>query len=147
MDALALDDVQVALRSAPLFATAPEAELQAIAAELELRSYAPKQAIFVEGEHASELILIRSGEAGVAGRDLTGQTIRLAAVGPGTVMGEIGLVRDVPRTATVIALTALDAYVLGRDAFSRLSATCPDFATHVRQRVDMLELDSFVRRA
>lgn len=147
MATLALDDVHVALRAAPLFADTPEVELRAIAVELAPRSYPPRQAILTEGETSSELLLIHSGEAGVVGQDLTGQPVKLATVGPGTVMGEIGLVRDMPRTATVIALTPVEVFALPREAFLRLSATCPDFAAHVRQRADMLELDSFVRRA
>ncbi len=148
MDApAALAPALEALKGAPLFAPVPDDELRALASVLESRTFASGALIMREGESASELLILRSGSARVTGRDLAGQTVTLATLAPGAVLGEIGLLRDVPRTATVVAEGDVDAFVLTRAAFERLTDACAVATAHLRQRADMLDLDSFVRRA
>jgi CRP/FNR family transcriptional regulator, cyclic AMP receptor protein len=74
-----------------------------------------------EGQSGSEFFVIIDGEVSVA-KD--GQEIR--TMGPGDFFGEIALLEDTPRTATVTAKTPLRFFVLTRQAFRSLLAHQPE---------------------
>ncbi|MBI4499200.1 MAG: cyclic nucleotide-binding domain-containing protein [Chloroflexi bacterium] len=140
-------DLLPLLRSTALFTGVPAEELQAIAARLSRERFAAGETILREGEVGDTCYLIRRGRAGVVSRDLIGQEVTLATFGPGAHFGEVALVTQGKRTATVRALEAVDVYVLSRADFVRLEQTCPAFATHVRQQVHLLTVDAFLRKA
>ena len=113
MDARLVEPDHLAtLRSIELFAPMPAPALEALARRLERVSYDAGEAILVEGEASDRFFLIRTGSVEVtqAGR-------LLRAEGPGEFFGEIGLLRDVPRTATVTALEPTELLALERADF------------------------------
>jgi CRP-like cAMP-binding protein len=74
-------------------------------------------------------VLIRQGDRGDRVYLVEGGVLevlrdgaQVAELGPGSVAGEIALLRDVPRTATVVASIDSDLYALGRDEFLRTVA-------------------------
>jgi MFS family permease len=100
------------LRGSPIFAPLPEPALEALAARLEPRHVEAGAVIFNQGDPGDEYYVIDAGRVSVA---VDGETV--AELGPGEGFGEIALVRDVPRTATVTALTELSLYALEREHF------------------------------
>ena len=70
-----------------------------------------------QGERGDRVYLVEGGALEVL-RDGS----HVADLGPGSVAGEIALLRDVPRTATVVAAIDSDLYVLGRGEFLRTVA-------------------------
>ena len=77
-----------------------------------------------QGEIGREFVILLEGEAEVA-RD--GKVI--AVRGPGDYIGEIALLDNRPRTATVTAKTDVAAEVLNRAEFSSLLADAPDLSS------------------
>lgn len=100
------------LRDSPIFAPLPEATLEALAARLEPRRVEAGAVVFGQGDPGDEFYVIESGRVSVT---VDGETI--SELGPGEGFGEIALLRDVPRTATVRALAEVALYALDREHF------------------------------
>jgi hypothetical protein len=100
------------LRGVPIFAPLPVPELERLAKALAPAAAGAGSAVFQQGERGDRFYVIRAGRAEV---EVDGRPLR--TLGSGDSFGEIALVRDVPRTATVRALTDLDLLALERDVF------------------------------
>ena len=100
------------LRRVPIFAPLPVPELERLAKALTPVRIDSGATVFRQGDLGDRLYVIRDGRSEV---EFDGKRVR--ELGPGDVFGEIALVRDVPRTATVRALTSLELLALERDVF------------------------------
>jgi CRP-like cAMP-binding protein len=76
--------------------------------------------IFSEGEKSSGLMIFVRGTAEVFKHTANRQRQTLATVHAPTILGEMGLLRDTPRTATVKTLTDCEFHLLTRTQFLRL---------------------------
>lgn len=99
------------LRAIPMFALLPQPTIERLAAVAEPAVVPAGTTVFAHGDPGDRFYLIDSGRALV---DLGGGHREL---GPGDFFGEIALLRDTPRTATVRAVDVLHLYVLARDDF------------------------------
>lgn len=90
-----------------------------LAAQLRPLTAAAGQVLMQQGELAVSFLLIGSGRAEVThvGEDGHDTVVSLE---PGLIVGEIALLRDAPRTATVVATEALTGWVGGREAFATM---------------------------
>jgi hypothetical protein len=95
------------LRRNPLFSPLPLTALDRLAESLAPVSYAEGEVLMREGDPGDRYVLIEDGEVEVRsdGRSL-------GRYGPGDGVGEIALLRRVPRTATVTTRTRVDAYAI-----------------------------------
>jgi MFS family permease len=100
------------LRRIAIFAELPEAVLEHLAAGATPESAAPFQTVVSQGETGHRFYVIAEGRAAVEADEA-----ELRGLGPGDFFGEIALLRDVPRTATVRALEPLRLYTVERDEF------------------------------
>ncbi len=100
------------LSGSPIFAPLPPPVLEALAIRLEPRRLATGETVFAQGDPGDDYYLIEAGRVQV---EVDGEPV--AELGPGEGFGEIALLREVPRTATVIALTDLELYALEREHF------------------------------
>jgi MFS family permease len=100
------------LRVIPIFAPLPPMTLEQLASHLSHLSVPAGRVVFRQGEPGDLFYVISGGEVAVAvdGRPQV-------TLGRGAYFGEIALLRDVPRTATVTALTEVELYALERDVF------------------------------
>ncbi|GAA1154058.1 hypothetical protein GCM10009606_35470 [Nocardioides aquiterrae] len=95
-----------------IFAPLPPAAVEALARKLEPAPYAAGATVMTAGEHAEGFYVILSGRV-----EVTQDGRLLRTEGPGEYVGEIGLLRDVPRTATVTATEDTVLLGLGRPDF------------------------------
>jgi hypothetical protein len=114
-----LDDTMVArdedldlLRTVPVFDPLPLPALEQLASGLRPRHVPAGEVVYRQGEAGDGCFVIEHGSAEVIG---DGRPI--ATVGPGELVGEIALLRHVPRTATVRAVTEMDLRLLDADRF------------------------------
>jgi NADH:ubiquinone reductase (H+-translocating) len=87
--------------------------------------FEPGQVVFREGDRGDWLYVVTEGEVEVLRSDGMGSTTPLRRLGPGECFGEIALVSDRPRSATVRALCATNVVAVDREAFQTLFATLP----------------------
>ncbi len=100
------------LRRIPIFAPMPQAMIESLAGSLVTEHAPAGTAILSEGQSSDRFLVIVSGRV-----EVTQQGTHLRHEGPGEFFGEIGLLRDVPRTATVTALEDTTLLSLARDQF------------------------------
>jgi CRP-like cAMP-binding protein len=115
-----------ALGQCPFFATLSRNELIELAKATEDMEVEEGKALTREGESGREFFVIIDGEVAV---EKGGNEIR--RMGPGDFFGEIALIEDTPRTATVTAVTPLRFFVLTRQSFRSLLAHQPELAEKV----------------
>jgi CRP-like cAMP-binding protein len=107
------------LASLEVFAGCPAEALVPLAAQLRPLSAAPGQVLMQQGELAVSFLLIGSGRAEVTHAGADGHDT-VAQLEPGWIVGEIALLRDTVRSATVIASEQLAGWVGDRDAFATM---------------------------
>jgi cyclic nucleotide-binding protein/MFS transporter len=100
------------LRSQPLFAPLSLVTIEHLAGSMEPVTFEAGAYLMREGDYGDRYLFLDRGEAEVS---RFGEII--GRLGPGDGAGEIALIHDMPRTATVLAVTAVEAFALGRDDF------------------------------
>jgi protein lysine acetyltransferase len=107
------------LAALEVFAGCPAEALVPLAALLRPLTAAPGQVLMQQGELAVSFLLIGSGRAEVTHTGVDGHDT-VVELNPGLIVGEISLLRDAPRTATVVATERLTGWVGGREAFATM---------------------------
>jgi CRP-like cAMP-binding protein len=107
------------LAALEVFAGCSVDDLVPLASQLRPLTAAPGQVLMHQGELAVSFLLIGSGQAEVSHTGIDGHDT-IANSLPGMIVGEIALLRDGPRTATVIATEPLTGWVGGREAFATM---------------------------
>ena len=110
----------------PLFATCSKKELRLIANLADQVEWREGKTVIKEGRLGSEFFILIDGTASVS---QGGGKVR--DLGAGEWVGEIALVANVPRTATVVTSSPVRALVLTRGGFSRLIEDSPSIAAKV----------------
>ena len=108
------------------------AALQGVVANARIGSYAAGEVLFREGDPGDCLHLVRKGSVTVS-RQLGGRDTVLAYVPAGQYVGEMALLTDQPRTATVTAAVATETLQLDGSAFMALLAEHPQLRQRVSQ--------------
>ena len=94
--------------------------------EVDTVKLAPGDFLFREGDSGDKMYVLLEGEIEI----LLGDFV-LETVGPGSLIGEMALIHDNPRTATAVAKTPCRLAEISRRRFHFLVQQTPHFATHV----------------
>ena len=105
-------EILALLRAIPFFAPLTAPALERVMADLVRSEAEPGTLVIREGDRGDRFYVIVEGEVGV-----TRGGTHVQDVGPGGYVGEIALLRDVPRTASVTAKTHVDLLALEREPF------------------------------
>ena len=116
------------LKQVPLFSDLEDRELQDVARAMRQRTFSAGQEIAVEGESGVGFFVIEDGEAKVS---VHGDEVR--RLGPGDYFGEVALITQGPRTATVTADTDLKTYGMTFWEFRPLIEETPSLAWKMLQ--------------
>jgi CRP-like cAMP-binding protein len=103
-----------------LFAELDDRELASIANVAKTRRYAKDDVIFHADESGDVFCLIKEGQVKVTMISPEGKEIILSLLGPGEFFGEMALLDDEPRSATVVATEALELVTIWRSDFLQI---------------------------
>lgn len=112
---------RLALRKTPLFAELPPRALERLIPRMALLELSAGDLLFKEGEPGSSMFVISDGEVVVESHGS-----ELARLGPGAFFGEISLVTDLPRSASVRATRPLELLGIDRDVVRDAAAEQPE---------------------
>jgi CRP/FNR family cyclic AMP-dependent transcriptional regulator len=122
-------DVEV-LRSIPLFAKIEPAKLKLLAFTSEHLEFAEGDTLCRQGEAGDAAFIVLEGQADVLVEN-PGGAVKVATIHRNDIVGEIAILCDVPRTATVQATTRLVALRVSKDGFFNLVTQFPQVAVEV----------------
>lgn len=122
------------LRKIPLFAKIDPSKLKLLAFTSERLTYQAEQVVFNQGDMGDAAYIIIDGDASILINTDQGQ-IEVANLGKGDVVGEIAILCDVPRTATVRAKDALITLKISKDLFFRLVSEFPEIAVEIMREL------------
>jgi len=119
------------LNAVPLFAGLPESDLQAISSLSVTRQFPKNTLVICEGDHSDSLYVILSGKVKVFLNDEDGREVTLNLQGPGEYFGELALLDEAPRSASVITVEETRLAVLAKSAFDQCMEKNPKMALQV----------------
>lgn len=107
-------------RNLPLFAGLTDTETYDILRICGMETWAPGEVLFRQGDPGHSAVLIESGKIEILLETAAGRREVVARLGPGSVVGELGLIDPAPRSATAVAVEETSAYVLTGPRFDTL---------------------------
>ena len=119
------------LQSIPLFAGLSRKERQSVAQRADEVDVSAGRFMVTEGDFPYEFFAIEEGTAEVRRGDQF-----LAELGPGDFFGEMGLIGNAPRNASVIALTPITAVVMTGSDFRQIGRELPEVAAKIRAAIE-----------
>jgi CRP/FNR family cyclic AMP-dependent transcriptional regulator len=122
------------LRNIPLFAKLEPSKLKLLAFTSERITYEQDQVLFNQGDVGDAAYIIVEGAAKVMVDTPDGE-IEVAALGRNDFVGEIAILCDVPRTATVRASAKTITLRITKDLFFRLVAEFPDMSVEIMREL------------
>jgi len=127
---MGLEEEVAILKKIPLFARIDPTKLKLMAFASERMLFKPGQSVCKQGETGDSAYIIIEGEADILISSDGGQ-IKVASVGRNDNIGEIAILLDVPRTATVQATTNLSTLKITKDLFFRMVTDFPEMAVEI----------------
>jgi len=119
------------LRNVPLLSVLSESELVLLTKVVARKSYARGSQILRAGDPTDSLYILISGRAKVFMSDFDGKEVILAILGPNEFVGEMGLIDNSPRSASVMALESCEVVCISKSDFKRCLSENFDMAMTV----------------
>jgi len=125
MAAESVGEIKQQLAKVPLFHGVPDRALEIAASAVRKRVFEPGATIFQEGDKGEALYIMAKGLVKLSKVDLGGHEKTLAILQPPEFFGEMALLGQTTRSATVTTLNEVHCYLLFNDDFRRLLSEYP----------------------
>ena len=110
------------LKAVPLFSSFPEEQLRMLATVVTRKSATRSTIVMAGGDATDSLYIVLSGRLKVMMSDSDGKEVILSILGPGEFFGEMGLIDDSPRSASVVAIEACELLSIAKRDFKKCLA-------------------------
>ena len=129
------DEVDL-LRSIPMLASMPSNKLKLLAFASDRVSYSKGEMLFDQGDDADAAYLVITGTADVlVSSDGNKKPSKVAELGPNSFVGDMAILCNIPRTASVMASTPLDTLRIKKQHMTDMIADSPELAMAVLQEL------------
>jgi len=120
------------LRKSRIFKDVTPTVLAGAAKAMKLVTYSAGDFVIQQGETGDKFYLIRSGTVEIL-KDTEGQLKSLGTLGTGDFFGELALLKDEPRAATIKALGPLEVFILPKDKFDEVVRSSTNFREQLKK--------------
>jgi CRP/FNR family cyclic AMP-dependent transcriptional regulator len=110
------------LKAVPLFASFPDEQLRLLTPVITRRSLPRSTTVMASGDPTDSLYIVLSGRLKVMMSDAEGKEVILSILGPGEFFGEMGLIDDAPRSASVVSIEACELLSIAKRDFKKCLA-------------------------
>ena len=107
------------MKAVPLFASFPEDQLRMLTTMVTRRSASRSTTIMAGGDATDSLYIVLSGRLKVMMSDSDGKEVILSILGPGEFFGEMGLIDDEPRSASVVTIEPCELLAIAKRDFKK----------------------------
>jgi len=144
-------ELEEIFRRSVMFRDLSESELRKVSLHFEFIDLPAGEVLFYEKERGDDMYIVLSGKVKASLFDEQGNELVLAELGPGEFIGEMGMIDQLPRSATVLAQENTRLARLRREAFLKIIRENPSIAINViralvsrlRRTDDMVEALAF----
>lgn len=131
---MTLDTEVQSLRQVPMFKSMEPSRLKLLAFTSERIHFSPGQRFFAQGDAADAAYVILEGRADVI-LDNQGAEVKVAELGRNDLVGEMAILADTPRTASVVAVEPLSALRIDKRVFLELLTQFPQMSIAVMREL------------
>jgi CRP/FNR family cyclic AMP-dependent transcriptional regulator len=110
------------LKAVPLFASFPEDQLRMLTTVVTRRSLPRSTTVMASGDPTDSLYIVLSGRLKVMMSDAEGKEVILSILTAGEFFGEMGLIDDAPRSASVVSIEACELLSIAKRDFKKCLA-------------------------
>jgi CRP/FNR family cyclic AMP-dependent transcriptional regulator len=150
-------EVFLNLKKIPFLSELPDEDLNALAAKAKSVIFSKQAIIITEGDETSSLYIILSGKVRVFSSDEKSKEVTLMIQESGSYFGELALLGDEPRSASVESLEKTACGIISKDDFKYWLASHPDVAIgllrflvkkirHLTEKVKQMALSNVYER-
>ncbi len=122
------------LKMVPLISEIDSSQLELLAFTSDTQTFESGHILFRQGDIGNEAYIIVRGEVEVI-KEGPERTITIATLGKNQIIGEIAILIDVPRTATIEAMTDLTTLVISKESFYRVVSEFPSVAIGIMREL------------
>src|SRR5881275_1902809 len=110
------------LKAVPLFSSFPEDQLRMLTTMVARKSVSRASTVMAGGDPTDSLYIVLSGRLKVMMSDAEGKEVILSILGPGEFFGEMGLIDDEPRSASVVSIEPCELLFIAKRDFKKCLA-------------------------
>lgn len=131
---MSLNEEVELLRQIPMFQKVEQSKLKLLAFTSERLTFQPGQVICEQGEPGDSMYVIVAGDADII-VNMPDGPLKVAGLHKNNFFGEIAILCDIPRTATVKAVTELVTLRITKDLFYRLVSEFPQMTIEIMREI------------